>query len=156
MGNAKVFFGLAAATVCAILMVAAVPTAHAQDNASKTEAGAEAPGEAEAKAPSVTPSRAPFMEPLNQLASILGSMSFLRRLCDDPRAGQWRETMQSLIDAQQPNEADKRRLVASFNSGYRTFESSYRQCTPSARVAVNRYQSEGARIAREIENRYGN
>ncbi|MCB8836031.1 TIGR02301 family protein [Aurantimonas sp. VKM B-3413] len=102
-----------------------------------------------------TPSNAPWMKPLSRLASILGSMHFLRKLCGAEDANVWRDDMSKLIAAQAPNEADKRQLIASFNSGYRAFESTYRKCTAAARTAVNRYQTEGAVLAREIGSRYG-
>ncbi|WP_244487940.1 TIGR02301 family protein [Aureimonas sp. Leaf454] len=116
----------------------------------------EATGAAAPEASGVAPSDAAFMKPLGRLSSILGSIHFLRTLCGDPGAGQWRETMNELIDAQSPNEADRKILIASFNSGYRAFESTYRKCTPAARLAVSRYQSEGATLSREISARYGN
>jgi uncharacterized protein (TIGR02301 family) len=143
----------------AILMAAlALPigAARAQDETppAETDAATDSAG-AEQTAP-VLPSDAPYMRPMGRLAAILGSMHFLRTLCGDAEAGIWRNKMQELIAAQAPNEADRRRLVASFNSGYRAFESTYRHCTPAARVAVSRYQSEGATLAREIGVRYGN
>ena len=100
-------------------------------------------------------SEPPFLKPLANLSEILGSMQFLRTLCGGDSAV-WRGQMQALLDAQQPSEAEKRRLISSFNAGYRAFESTYRKCTPAALVAMNRYQDEGARLAREIGTRYGN
>ena len=129
-----------------------IATARAQSDAPPAEAEAAT---TEETAP-VMPSDAPYMRPMGRLAAILGSMHFLRALCGDAEAGIWRDKMQALIVAQAPNEADRRRLVASFNSGYRAFESTYRHCTPAAQVAVSRYQSEGATLAREIGVRYGN
>lgn len=99
---------------------------------------------------------APFMGQLEQLSSILGSMHFLRTLCGEADGDVWRDKVQELIDAQKPSEADRRRLVASFNAGYRGFEAAYRQCTPAARTVINRYRTEGLELAREIATRYGN
>lgn len=123
-----------------------VPAAPAKD-ASKTE------GET---APAPTPSNAAFMKPLGRLSSILGSVHFLRTLCGDPGAAVWRDKMNELLEAQSPSEADRKILIASFNGGYRAFESTYRKCTPAARLAVSRYQTEGATLSREISARYGN
>ena len=121
-------------------------TEAASDN--KTEsAGAAAAGE--------QASEPPFLKPLADLSEILGSMQFLRTLCGGDSTV-WRGKMQALLDAQQPSEAEKRRLIASFNAGYRAFESTYRKCTPAALVAMNRYQGEGEHLAREIGTRYGN
>ena len=99
---------------------------------------------------------AAFLKPLGRLASILGSIHFLRTLCGDTDAAIWRQKMEELLAEQAPGEADRRYLIGSFNSGYRAFESTYRECTPAARVAVNRYQGEGVTLAREISARYGN
>ena len=96
------------------------------------------------------------MKPLGRLSSILGSVHFLRTLCGDEHANIWRTKMSELLAAQSPSAADRQILVAAFNSGYRAFESTYRKCTPSARVAVARYQEEGATLSREISARYGN
>ncbi|MBB4004305.1 MAG: TIGR02301 family protein [Aurantimonas endophytica] len=143
---------LITALVLASVVLGPVGTAAAQTETPAAEA--EAPAAEETAA--VLPSDAPYMRPMGRLAAILGSMHFLRRLCGDAEADLWRVKMQELIVAQAPNEADRRRLVASFNSGYRAFESTYRHCTPAAQVAVSRYQSEGAALAREIGVRYGN
>ena len=98
----------------------------------------------------------PFMKPMMRLASIMGSVHFLRRLCGDEKADMWRQKMQALIEAQATTDTDRRRLIASFNNGYRAYESTYRDCTPAAQVAVVRYRNEGAALAREIGARYGN
>lgn len=100
-------------------------------------------------------SEPPFLAPLADLSEILGSMQFLRSLCGGDST-MWRTRMQALLDAQQPSEPEKRKLIASFNAGYRAFESTYRKCTPAALVAMNRYQDQGALLAREIGTRYGN
>jgi uncharacterized protein (TIGR02301 family) len=106
--------------------------------------------------PAVVPSNAPFMKPLGRLATILGSVSFLRGICGDSNAGAWRERMNDLLRVQAPNAADKEILIASYNSGYRSFASVYRRCTPAARVAAARYQDEGSALSRDIATRYGN
>ena len=46
--------------------------------------------------------------------------------------------------------------MANFNNGYRSFQRTYRSCTPAATVAVRRYLDEGAKISREITARYTN
>lgn len=117
--------------------------------------GEKTDGDAAATARPPT-SNAAYMAPLSRLSSILGSVHFLRTLCGDSEAGIWRQKMSDLLAAQAPSEADRRQLVASFNSGYRAFEATYRRCTPAARLAVARYQTEGATLSREISTRFGN
>ena len=139
---------LATATAGLLLAAgtAALPPTHAQES----EAEEAAPTE-----PAARPGNAPYLRPMSRLATILGSMHFLRKLCGDEEAGVWRDEMNTLLEALAPNDADRRHLVASFNSGYRAFEATYRSCTDAARVAANRYREEGATLAREISSRYG-
>jgi uncharacterized protein (TIGR02301 family) len=47
-------------------------------------------------------------------------------------------------------------MIAHFNRGYRTFQQSYRTCTPAADLAIRRYLEEGSKIAREVTARYSN
>ena len=61
----------------------------------------------------------------------------------------------ALIDAEAPSGKRHDDLVASFNRGYRGFQS-YRACTSVADVVVRRYLEEGAKIARDITARYAN
>jgi uncharacterized protein (TIGR02301 family) len=125
--------------------------------ASAGVAAEEATPAAATEAPvTARPSGAAFMKPLGRLSAILGSVHFLRTLCGDDKADVWRAKMGEILTTQAPNPADKEILVAAFNSGYRAFESTYRKCTPAARIAVARYQEEGATLSREISARYGN
>jgi uncharacterized protein (TIGR02301 family) len=133
-------------TIAATLLCLALP-AQAQ-----TRAPARAP--APAPAPSSTP--APFDNDLQRLAEILGSLQYLRTICDAKEGQKWRNEMQALIDAEAPSGERRRLIVARFNRGYRGFEQTYRTCTPAADLAIRRYLDEGAKIAREITARYGN
>jgi uncharacterized protein (TIGR02301 family) len=134
------------------MSVAAVPASAAPKAGPAEKPAADAPPAPEAPRPST----APFMKPLGRLATILGSVHFLRALCGDENAAVWRDRMNDLIRIQSPNDADREILIASFNSGYRSFASVYRRCTPAAREAVARYQEEGAALGRDIAARYGN
>ena len=144
------------AAFAALLVLCLAPTGGAGAQAPREAEATETDGQAsdEAAQPE-RPSDAAYMAPLGRLAMILGSMHFLRKLCDDPQADVWRDKMQELIEAQSPSEADRKQLIASFNNGYRTFAATYRSCTSAATIAVNRYQKEGAALAREIGSRYG-
>lgn len=96
-----------------------------------------------------------FEPGLMRLSEVLGSLAFLRRLCDSD-GDAWRGEMEHLLETERPDEARRARLVASFNRGYRSFEASYGTCTPAAREAIRRYLDEGEKLAREIAARYGN
>jgi uncharacterized protein (TIGR02301 family) len=99
---------------------------------------------------------APYDAELQRLAEILGSLQYLRTVCGAKEGQKWRDEMQSLIDAEAPGGERRRKIVASFNNGYRGFEQTYRTCTPAADLAIRRYLDEGAKIAREITARYAN
>lgn len=98
---------------------------------------------------------APFEPGLMRLAEVLGSLHFLRNLCGEPGT-KWREEMEKLIAAENPDPARKARLIANFNRGYRSFEGSYTRCTASATAAIDRYMKEGEALSRDIAVRYGN
>jgi uncharacterized protein (TIGR02301 family) len=64
--------------------------------------------------------------------------------------------MQALIEAETQPGDRRARIVASFNRGYRSFQQTYRTCTPAANYAIRRYLEEGSKISREITARYAN
>jgi uncharacterized protein (TIGR02301 family) len=92
---------------------------------------------------------------LLRLAEVLGSIHSLRNLCGE-KTSQWRDRMDSLLLAENPDPARKARLIASFNRGYRTFNETYSTCTSQAIAAIDRYQTEGMRLSSEIVSGYGN
>ena len=91
-----------------------------------------------------------------RLGEILGALHYLRAICGANEGPKWRNEMQALIDAEAPGGERRRKIVASFNRGYRGFQQTYRTCTPAADIAIRRYLDEGAKIAREITARYAN
>jgi uncharacterized protein (TIGR02301 family) len=97
----------------------------------------------------------PFEGQLIRLAEILGSLHYLRNLCSES-GYEWRDRMQALLDAEDPGEERRARFVASFNRGYRTFESTYASCTDSAIEAISRYMKEGEALTRDTATRFGN
>ncbi|HEY6753265.1 MAG TPA: TIGR02301 family protein [Pseudolabrys sp.] len=107
-----------------------------------------------ARAQTDTP--APFDGDLARLAEIMGALHYLRAICGANEGQKWRNEMQALIDAEAPGGERRRKIVASFNRGYRGFQQSYRNCTPAADLAIRRYLDEGAKIARDITARYAN
>lgn len=104
------------------------------------------------------PSRAvdaPFEPQLLRLAEVLGSLHYLRNLCGE-MGDRWRQEMEKLIVAENPDESRKARFIASFNRGYRSFDGVYANCTASATAAIDRYMKEGETLARDIAVRFGN
>jgi uncharacterized protein (TIGR02301 family) len=92
---------------------------------------------------------------LIRLSEILGATHYLRQLCGAGEGSLWRDQMQALIDAENPDPERRARMVDSFNRGYQGFRSVYRTCTPAATLAIGRYMEEGAKIARDVTARYG-
>ncbi len=99
---------------------------------------------------------AAFDGDLQRLAEIMGALHYLREVCGANEGQKWRDEMQSLVDAEAPSGERRRKIVASFNRGYRGFQQTYRTCTPAADLAIRRYLDEGAKIARDITARYAN
>jgi uncharacterized protein (TIGR02301 family) len=108
------------------------------------------PARAQSEAP------APFDADLARLGEILGALHYLRAICGTNEGAKWRNEMQALLDAEAPSGDRRRKIVASFNRGYRGFQQTYRTCTPAADLAIRRYLDEGAKIARDITARYAN
>lgn len=99
----------------------------------------------------------PYDDRLARLSEIIGSVHYLRSLCDPGKEDEWRTMMQQLLDKETSNEPKRReRMTAAFNRGYRSFASVYTTCTPAAVVAEERYRNEGATLATEIAARFGN
>jgi uncharacterized protein (TIGR02301 family) len=98
---------------------------------------------------------APYEPELMRLAELLGSLHYLRDLCGDP-ATTWRDQMERLLTTENPPADRRARLVARFNSGFRSFDSVYATCTASAVEAIERYMLEGETLARDIATKFGN
>ncbi|WP_144862784.1 TIGR02301 family protein [Mesorhizobium sp. J18] len=98
---------------------------------------------------------APYERQLLRLAEVLGSIHYLRNVCGE-KGNQWREQMEELLATENPSPERRAKLVASFNHGYRSFQSTYTHCTASAVEAIQRYMKEGETLTSEIASRYGN
>jgi len=98
---------------------------------------------------------APYEAGLMRLAEVMGSLHFLRNLCGDA-GDQWRDTMERLLAAEKPEPERRARFIASFNRGYRSFESTYTRCTAAATEAITRYTVEGENLSRDLATRFGN
>ncbi len=108
-----------------------------------------------ARAEDAGPAQPAYQADMLRLSEILGAVQFLRELCGTDEGGLWRDQMQALIDAEQPDDETRARMIDRFNRGYESYRSVYRLCTDSARLAVDRYLQEGAQIAAEVTARYG-
>ena len=111
--------------------------------------------EAKAEPPEKDEPPPPYEKDLLRLSEIMGSLSFLRSLCEAEDQGEWRTRMNALIDAEAATRARKERLAGAYNKGFRNYSTTYRRCTPSANLAIERYLAEGSRLARAISGRFG-
>lgn len=98
---------------------------------------------------------AAYEQSLLRLAEVLGSLHYLRNLCGET-GDSWRKAMEKLIETENPDATRRTRFVASFNRGYRSFETVYSTCTASAVESIRRYTKEGETLTRDVAARYGN
>ncbi len=92
----------------------------------------------------------PYDAQLVRLAELLGAIHYLRELCGANDGPKWRDQMSGLVKAEGTSAVRRVKLVNSFNKGYRGYRRTYRSCTRSARLAVQRSMTEGAAIAASI------
>lgn len=104
--------------------------------------------------PAPPPETKPYDPQLMRLAEILGALTYLRGLCGDKDAEEWRTRMQALLDAEGMPVTRKDRLAGAFNRGVDGYSLSYRTCTANAHLVIDRFLAEGSRIAKDLENRY--
>lgn len=108
-----------------------------------------APGAALAQGMNTADSK-PYDERLMRLAEILGSVHYLRELCESSDGQLWRDRMRELIDAEGSSALRRARLTRSFNQGYNSYSRTYKTCTPSAQTTITRFMTEGSQIAETL------
>lgn len=92
----------------------------------------------------------PYDKELLRLSELLGAIHYLRELCGAGEGQQWRQGMQDLVSAEGTTAFRRAQLVQSFNKGYRSYRRTYRNCTKSARTAIQRFLSEGIQLSEEM------
>jgi uncharacterized protein (TIGR02301 family) len=97
----------------------------------------------------------PYEKDLLRLAEVMGSLAFLRALCNASDAPEWPKRMQALLETEGTTPGRKERLAGAYNRGYRGFAITYRICTASAAEATARYLKEGETLSRGIAGRFG-
>ncbi len=108
-----------------------------------------------AVAQQAAPAPLPYETDMLRLAEIMGGLHYLQQLCAGEGSSTWRDQMNALTNAEQPDAERRLRMADSFNRGYESYRAVYRSCTNAARETIVRYQDEGFRLAGEIEERYG-
>lgn len=98
----------------------------------------------------------PYERELLRLSEILGAVHRLRNLCGFEDGQTWRSRMEQLLDAENPSPRRRAQLVEAFNRGFEGFDLAYRDCTPAAEIALERYMEEGHKLSGLIVDRYAN
>ena len=99
---------------------------------------------------------APYDPQLIRLSEILGAVHYLRSLCGASEGQKWRDQMQALIEAENPDVNRRGQMAGAFNRGYRGFQRTHKDCTDASRLLADRYMREGSQIASLVATRYGN
>lgn len=135
----------------AVTLLAASPALAQQPQPRRQTA---APAQPAAPPRPVLPSE--YERPILELSETMGSLAFLTTLCR-PAPGQnpWRRRMEELVETEGSANANREKLMGAYNQGYSAFSTTYRQCTDAARAARSVLVREAARLARDIERRYG-
>ena len=138
------------------LSLLAVGSAWAQDSTELPTSPPLPPTQTPATPGAPAPETLPPYEPqLERLATLMGTLSYLRDLCGRGDGAEWRSRMSALLEAEAKTPNRRERLAGAYNRGFRGYEVTYRACTPSAELVIVRSVEEGDRLARELSSRFG-
>lgn len=107
-----------------------------------------APPEPESPAP-------PYEPQLLKLAEIIGSLSYLRTLCETREAQDWRERMAALLESEGRSPQRRERLASAYNRGFRAYSATHRTCSDGTQEASSRLAQEGEKLAKTLAGRFG-
>ncbi len=111
----------------------------------------------EQKQPEIIP---PYEGAILKLAETLGSLSFLSSVCADETSTTssdvWRIKAKQFLETEGASESRKQVFIGHFNRGFNSYSQVYHHCTPNATLAKQRLLDEGAKLTRELSNRFGN
>lgn len=95
-------------------------------------------------------------KPLVDLSEVVGALAFLSQLCQpSAQPNPWRARMEVLLEAEGEPSGARETMAGAFNTGFSDYATTYRQCTPAAEAARLALTREAARLARELERRFG-
>jgi uncharacterized protein (TIGR02301 family) len=142
----------------ATAMLAALAAAGSQATESPPQkpgaAAAPKAGAAPADAPP-EPAAPPYETQLLRLASMMGSLAYLRDLCGANDGAQFRRKMQALLAAEGMADSQRDLIAGAYNKGFDDYQLTYRTCTPAAGEIIARYLAETSRLATELAGRFG-
>ena len=96
----------------------------------------------------------PYQNQLLRLSELIGSIHFLSLVCrpDEPQV--WYDKMQDILKVEGNTTLQRARLVERFNSGFKSFQSVYRKCSPSAETLLDQYLDEGEKIVDDLTEEF--
>lgn len=98
----------------------------------------------------------PQEKPLADLSEIIGALAFLTQICSPTtNPNPWRVRMETLLDAEGEIAGAREKMTGAYNHGFTDYSTTYRQCTDAAHTARRVLVRDAARLAREIERRFG-
>lgn len=149
---------LFAGLVAGFLAMTTAGDAQAQAQGSRPPLRRKRPA-TETPAPAPLPQRPPDLpqeKPLAEISETLGSLAFLAQICTpELKPNPWQRRMEALLDAEGENSSLRERMIGAYNQGFGAYSTTYRRCTESALAARRVLTLEAARLAREIERRFG-
>jgi uncharacterized protein (TIGR02301 family) len=97
----------------------------------------------------------PYEPQLLKLAEIIGSLAYLRTLCEAREAQDWRERMAALLESEGRSPQRRERLASAYNRGYRAYSATHRTCGDGSQEASARLAQEGEKLAKALASRFG-
>lgn len=145
------------ALALALILTGFVTEAQAQRAPAPTQPQKPDPKAPTQPAPPAAPEEPPppYETEMLRLSEIMGSLAYLRTLCNAPDQSEWRARMAALLEAEATTSTRRERLAGAYNKGFRGYSLTYRRCTSSAVAAIERYLVEGKTLARTISGRFG-
>lgn len=97
----------------------------------------------------------PYEPQLLKLVELSGTIAFMRGLCQDADAPQWRSHIKALIQSTAKSPAQRSALIGAYNRGYGSYALTYHRCTANARVVIDRAMARSQAITTAITQDYG-
>ena len=87
-----------------------------------------------------------YQSQLLRLAEVMGSLHYLRSLCDRNDSQIWRSNMMKLLDLERPPQDVRAQMVSRFNGSYEENRRNYSRCSSGARSRIRSLAGEGERL----------
>ena len=95
-------------------------------------------------------------KPLLELSEAMGGLAFLTQICSPTtNPNPWLIRMEALVDSEGDNSSAREKMTGAYNHGFSDYATTYRQCTDAARAARKVLTRDAARLARDLERRFG-